>query len=39
LEELFTHFRDFTVDINGAEQRQAFLFRGFSSLPVSLHSG
>ena len=39
LEELFTHFPDFAVDINGAEQRQAFLFRGFSSLPVSLHSG
>lgn len=39
LEELFTHFPDFMVDIDGAEQRQAFLFRGFSSLPVSLHSG
>ena len=38
-EELFTHFPDFAVDIDGAEQRQAFLFRGFSSLPVSLHSG
>ena len=39
LEALFTHFPDFIVDIDGAEQRQAFLFRGFSSLPVSLQSG
>ena len=39
LEALFAHFPDFVVDIDGAEQRQAFLFRGFSSLPVSLYSG
>ena len=36
-EELFAHFPDFKVDIERAEQRKAFLFRGFSTLPITLN--
>ncbi len=36
LEELVRAFPNFEVDIAGARQRQAFLFRGFEELPVRL---
>lgn len=36
LEELFSAFPDFEVDAHGARLRQAFLFRGFEHLAVSL---
>ena len=36
LEELFTAFPDFQVDTANARLREAFLFRGFEHLPVTL---
>ena len=36
LEELFRRYPDFSVDTDRARRRQAFLFRGFEELPVTL---
>lgn len=37
LEELFTHFPNFVVDVKASRRRPAFLFRGFEYLSVDLN--
>ena len=38
LEELFGKYAKFSVDVDNAVRRNAFLFRGFEQLPVSLRA-